>query len=212
MKILCFKTILVALSALFLVTSCNNDDSDNLYDDYKVELDNHGRFYEIDTSGRCFGATSISEDNFKKYIVGHGWKCYDTWAINVDGTRNSTSYWKNMYGVSPHDFYFDKDGTVKIYSIPNNPNIGKIYRKGTWRWLADSNEEETHLYNCVLLGTNLDNYLQIIAGDVRAFCAVELLGVGNNGQKYYGVSIYRRMTGKELADHDKNYKSVEDIQ
>lgn len=206
MKLTNFKLLLPMLFALLLVTSCNNDSEPSLYDEWENILDNHGAPYSDDSEGHYFGVTSIGEENVKKYIAGHGWKCIDSWLIDSDGKRQQTSYWKDLIGASASVLYFNPDGTMREYAW--NDAYGKrLYFERRWRWLED---EHNRTLNRIILGNSNDDYFQITGWNHDSFCAVEYLSVYGDGRKNYGVSIFQRLSAKELDYYNKNYKNIKD--
>lgn len=211
MKITYLKSVIPALLFLPLMTSCNNNSGDSLYDDWENVLDNHGGMpYEFDKDGHCFGVTSIGKENMEKTLVGYGWKCYDTWEINADGTRQKQSYWKDRIGGSPTQYYFNADGTAREYFNSDAYPDGRLYRETQWKWIEDDSHGRDDNKR-IVFGNYADDYLQITGWSKYAFCAIQYLGVRSDGYKVYGVSLYQRMTDKELDGYNKTYRNMKDV-
>ena len=188
---------------LMCLTACNSEDVETLLSIWENTIDNHGCNYDFDAQGRCYGTGSIGEANFKANLVGHGWKHYATWEISQDGKRMSNEYYGNMYGVSPHSFYFGSDGTVTRYYVSDAEAMAKkcVTEKYTF------NDEATSLFHSSLMFDD-GSYMQIVGwtmGQIASFCVIEPLGVTSAGKTIYGVSIYEKMTDAELKDFQSNY-------
>lgn len=201
--------ILVSFFIPFMV-SCNDDSGNSLYDDWENVLDNNGARFIMDKDGHWLGKTTQGKEDMMKTLVGYGWQCYDTWEINPDGRRQKQSYWKDLIGVSPVQYYFNLNGTVRKYFISDAfSNGGHVYRDETWEYKDyDAIKRSTER---IIFGNNEDDYLQVIGWSRDVFCAIQYLGVRSQGQKVYGVSLYRRMTDKQLADYNKKYKNIKDV-
>lgn len=210
MKISYLKVVLPVLLFIPFITSCNNAPGRSLYEEWEDVMD-IGTPFRIDKDGHYTGITSISKENMIKTLAGYGWLCYDTWEINPDGRRQKESYWKERFGGSSTQYYFNADGTVREFFISDAfPNGGRFYKDETWEW-KDYSDSLQRYSERIILGNNEDDYLQIIGWSRDVFCAIQYLGVRSLGEKVYGISLYRRMTNKELADYNKTYRNIEGV-
>lgn len=200
--------IIVTGMAVMTTTSCNNDDKNySLADDWQTVLDNNNSGpFAIDKDGHCFGTTSITLEDVKNTIAGSGWKCYDSWEIDENGYRQKESYWENQVGGSPTQFYFGQDGTVREYFVRDAFPFGPFYKDLKWSWYDD--KSSTTDRSRIIIGNSKDDYLQIIGWSGSVFCTIQNLSVSGNGSRNYGVSLYRKMTDKELKDYNDTYTDI----
>ena len=58
---------------------------------------------------------TITKETFKKQIVGKGWKHEFTQEIDAKGTISQKSYYKDLMGISPIDFYFTEGSVTSFF-------------------------------------------------------------------------------------------------
>lgn len=195
----------------FCMTACSSDDDDSVDQTWTVQLDNNDSPFSFTENKQCYGKGTISKDDFNKHIAGHGWQWQNTWKINPDGKRASEPYYQNMIGASPSSYYFGTDGTVKDFYISDAVAYKKVYKD--YRWTFDEGSNSL-IKNRIILaddshsGTSFD-YLQILGWTDDSFCAIHLLAYYSDGTPVYGVSTFKKMSGKTLSAYNKNYKSTE---
>ena len=115
-KLKIFIGLVLVLFASLFVASCNDDDEESLEQEWAHVLDNHGDAYYFSDNGNCFGdGGGISQKNFDKMFIGHGWKHYATWEIDKNGNRKSDEYYSNMLGLAPENYYFESNTKLTAY-------------------------------------------------------------------------------------------------
>ena len=188
--------VLVLFASLFFA-SCNDDDEESLEQEWAHVLDNHGVAYSFSDNGNCFGdGGGISQADFNKMFIGHGWKHYATWEIDKNGKRKSAEYYSNMLGLAPENYYFDSD--TKLTTYYRSDISGGAVKKTEVAYTFNGRYNGTP--RTVLLLDN-NEYIQITGWTLGAqpiFCMVHPLGIEADGTTLYGVSLYVQMTDKEL--------------
>lgn len=195
-KLFFFMGLVLVLYASLFVASCNDDVEEPFEQEWAHVLDNHGVAYSFSDNGNCFGdGGGISQADFNKMFIGHGWKHYATWEIDKNGKRMSAEYYSNMLGLAPEHYYFDS-GT-KLTTYCRSDISGGAVKKNEVTYTFNDNYNGTS--RTVLL---LDNkYIQITGwtlGAQPSFCMVHPLGIKTDGATVYGVSLYLQMTDKEV--------------
>lgn len=188
--------VLVLFASLFFA-SCNDDVEETMEQEWAHVLDNHGVAYSFSDNGNCFGdGGGISQADFNKMFIGHGWKHYATWEIDKNGKRKSAEYYSNMLGLAPEHYYFDSD--TKLTTYCRSDISGSAVKKNEVNYTFNDNYNGTS--RTVLLLDN-NKYIQITGwtlGAQPSFCMVHPLGIKTDGATVYGVSLYLQMTDKEV--------------
>ncbi len=196
-------SLMLLASTLFCMTSCNDNDNESLYSIWETSINNHGSDFTFDAQGRCYATGSIGATGFDENFVGHGWKHYATWEISEDGKRLPREYYTEIVGVSPHQFYIGTDHTITTYYISDAEAMAKKSDTVSFTFNDTYADPLRGSIMCVD-----GSYIQIIGwttGTCASFCAIEHLGTLSDGRKIYGVSIYEKMSDKELATYQSTY-------
>lgn len=196
-KLKIFIGLVLVLFASLFVASCNDDVEESLEQEWVTVLDNHGDAYHFSDNGNCFGdGGGISQKNFDKMFIGHGWKHYATWEIDKNGKRKSDEYYSNMLGLAPENYYFESN--TKLTAYRRSDSAGGAVMKNEVTYTFNNNYNGTS--RTVLLLDN-NEYIQITGWTLGAqpiFCMVHPLAIKADGTTVYGVSLYVQMTDKEL--------------
>lgn len=196
-KLFFFMGLVLVLYASLFVASCNDDAEESFEQEWAHVLDNHGVAYSFSDNGNCFGdGGGISQADFNKMFIGHGWKHYATWEIDKNGKRKSAEYYSNMLGLAPEHYYFDSD--TKLTTYCRSDISGSAVKKNEVTYTFNDNYNGTS--RTVLLLDN-NKYIQITGwtlGAQPSFCMVHPLGIKTDGATVYGVSLYLQMTDKEV--------------
>ncbi|EFC71140.1 hypothetical protein [Prevotella sp. oral taxon 299] len=142
---------------------------------------------------------TITKETFQKQIVGKGWKHEFTQEINAKGIIAQKSYYKDLMGISPIDFYFTEGSVTSFfYSDALNQDV-----KTTKDYIYD---EAT---NTIQLINSKEPNNRILECDGTHLSIIQFLGYKNDGTgkltENYGVSRYRKMTTQELEEMQKTY-------
>lgn len=142
---------------------------------------------------------TITKETFQKQIVGKGWKHEFTQKIDAKGTISQKSYYKDLMGISPIDFYFTEGSVTSFfYSDALNQDV-----KTTKDYIYD---EAT---NTIQLINSKEPNNRILECDGTHLSIIQFLGYKNDGTgkltESYGVSRYRKMTTQELEEMQKTY-------
>lgn len=142
---------------------------------------------------------TITKETFKKQIVGKGWKHEFTQEIDAKGTIAQKSYYKDLMGISPIDFYFTEGSVTSFfYSDALNQDV-----KTTKDYIYDETTNTIQLIN------SKEPNNRILECDGTHLSIIQFLGYKNDGTgkltETYGVSRYRKMTTQELEEMQKTY-------
>lgn len=173
--------IICMLSLLLIQSSCSKDD------DFTFQFDENGECYYPSIS-------SISKASFEKSVVGYGWKYVSTQEIGANGECLKGEYYADRIGASPHQYYFENSSTIKYYvHMDAYPAFG--FLTYTYDYLENVNKVVTY-------GSTK---LQILSVEGDMLRAVEYMAVRSDGEKVYGLSVYKRMSEQELKNCQKAY-------
>jgi hypothetical protein len=83
-------------------------------------------YFSTDWESNLKNLVYISEDNFRKIFIGHGWQETSFYRLKEDGSYDENDVWK-MGGISIHCYEFNfTENTVTDYWRNSNPSHGKI--------------------------------------------------------------------------------------
>ncbi len=143
----------------------------------------------------------LTRAEFEQKVVGYGWKWINTYEIMENGELAQKTYWEDMYGGSPDQYYFAKDSVTRFFWADAIP--ADCYWTSAYTYDEKGNqvsiEHETPT-------------LQLLKLEDSRLEAIEYLGQLGDGTKIYGYSIYRRMSDEELEECRKSYPTnFEDV-
>lgn len=132
---------------------------------------------------------SVDEATVKKDVYGYGWKWKSTNEINRDGTVCGEDYYKDMDGGSPVSYYFGGGSLVSFFF--SDAHCGQCCKHQGIAF------KDSAIYVQGLFGVVSQFTLKVLELDGDTMTCIEYLGVRNDG-KVYGLSVFRKMTEKEL--------------
>ena len=139
----------------------------------------------------------ISEDNFRKIFIGHGWQETSFYRLKEDGSYDENDVWK-MGGISIHYYEFNfTENTVTDYWRNSNPSHGKI--------------EDSFMYsscnNMVYIGHQADFQIISVQDDrVGAIKRIHIPSIKLGEVKDISyVVILQRLSNEELEKVKKQF-------
>ncbi|MDE5784071.1 MAG: hypothetical protein K2H97_07130 [Prevotella sp.] len=189
------KLYFIMLATVVTLTSClsENDESQKLIIDPVNWLAAQFQF-KSDTLETFPYNVFNSAEEIQKYLVGNGWKHKASFAIKEDGSVEQKPY----YGVSPIDYYFNDANTLTEFFY-SDAEAGKLVSK-THKWAYIENESVISI-DPLISATPAPRIMQILEAKERTMTVVQLIGFrGQDGKPLYAVSIYAKMTAKELNE------------
>lgn len=188
--------ILFLLSGILV--ACGNDKWD-----FSLEKGEKGEKEEKGDHGEWTlpNLEPLTEAEFEQQVVGYGWKWIDTYEIKENGELAQKSYWKDMEGGSPHQYYFAKDSVTRFFWADAIP--ADCYWTTAYTYEEKENQVSTAYGELAL---------QLLKLEDSKLETIEYLGQRGGGIKVYGYSIYQRMSDEELEECRKSYPTnFEDV-
>lgn len=185
------------LFIFFLFVSCKNENSDVL--EYDIS-DYFNVTFELDDDSCLCLKDSKPIDIYKVQdeLVGYGWLHLGTYAIRA-GKLEKGLFSPSLYDVN---YYFEsKDSVVEYYH--GEENFGTKYSKTTWLYnnmlgyvYVNSNPKIPKKYVYMQI-------LQFVSNSTSEqhsvyMYVVHQIGIRSGGEDIYGLSVFRRMSIKEL--------------
>lgn len=139
-----------------------------------------------------------SAEEMQKYLIGNGWKHEASFAIQEDGNVEHKSYYEEMDGVSPKDYYFADTNTFTEF-FHSVAEAGRLVSKThDWAYLENETVIAIDPQNSA---TPAPRVMQILEAKEQSMVVVQLIGfIGQDFKPLYAVSIYDKMTEKELHE------------
>lgn len=194
------KLYFIMLATVVALTSClsENDESQKPTIDPVNWLDAQFQLKSDGTLETVPYYVFNSAEEIQKYLVGNGWKHEASFAIKEDGSVEQKPYYEEMDGVSPINYYFNDANTFTEF-FHSDAEAGKLVSK-THKWAYLENETVISI-DPLISATPVPHIMQILAAKERTMTVVQLIGFrGQDVKPLYAVSIYGKMTAKELNE------------
>ena len=184
----CFYLLMIALSLVGCSLDNENDSKPEPTIDPINWLDSKFMFKSDGTLDITPFYIFKTKEDAEKYLVGSTLKHVTSHIIKEDGTVEQKSYYGNVYGPSPIDYYFGSNSTVIETTISNANGGEKVSTSHTWSYI-----DTVITIDPQVSATTAPHIIQILEASEEKVWVVQLIGFsGENAKPLYAVSLYNR--------------------
>ena len=187
---LLFCVFAVMTTGLFI--SCSNEDTPNVTQsaDFKIEFNEYGDLI-------LKNYRPISQSDFNKYVLGYGWKEYDTRQVMSDGSVAPNDYWYGRVDGGPESYEFSEGKVIDYIRLDVIPS-GASYREQTMHY--DESTGKVYFDD-----RNIFVILSVSDDEITAIKKGEIINEDGDQEQIFLYVKMRKLSDNQLQDIKKVY-------